>query len=105
MTEKMSRFSGIKTSRWIRFSVASLLLVGFTIWSDAEEPTDNNPIGWVYLWSESGIKGSGRWWRWDDWSTLKDMANGKMITFISEILDNIKEQEAFKRISESLEKK
>ena len=33
------------------------------------------------------------------------MANGKMITFISEILDNIKEQEAFKRISESLEKK
>ena len=29
----MSRFSGIKTSRWIRFSVASLLLVGFTIWS------------------------------------------------------------------------
>ena len=33
MTEKMSRFSGIKTSRWIRFSVASLLLVGFTIWS------------------------------------------------------------------------
>lgn len=79
--------------------------LGFTIWSDAEEPTDNNPIGWVYLWSESGIKGSGRWWRWDDWSTLKDMANGKMITFISEILDNIKEQEAFKRISESLEKK
>ena len=31
--EKKSRFSGIKKSRWIRFSLASLLLVGFTIWS------------------------------------------------------------------------
>lgn len=31
--EKKSLFSGIKKSRWIRFSLASLLLVGFTIWS------------------------------------------------------------------------
>ncbi|MBQ3556130.1 MAG: signal peptidase I [Bacteroidales bacterium] len=31
--EKKSRFSGIKKSRWIRFSLASLLLIGFTIWS------------------------------------------------------------------------
>ena len=32
MTEILNRFSGIKTSRWIRFSLASLLLIGFTIW-------------------------------------------------------------------------
>ena len=32
MAEILNRFSGIKTSRWIRFSLASLLLIGFTIW-------------------------------------------------------------------------
>ena len=33
MAEILNRFSGIKTSRWVRFSLASLLLIGFTIWS------------------------------------------------------------------------
>lgn len=78
--------------------------LGFTIWPDAAEPTDNNPIGWTYFWSESGIGGSGRWWRWDEWPTIKDMSNGKMIAFILERLKIIKENDVFRRINDSLVK-
>ena len=72
-------------------------------WPDGEAPTTNNPLGWTYLWSESGESGSGRWWRWDDWNTLRDMTNGKMIGFVRNILYRIKELDCFKRISESLD--
>ncbi|MBQ6046681.1 MAG: PD-(D/E)XK nuclease family protein [Bacteroidales bacterium] len=75
----------------------------FTIWPDAAKPTDNNPIGWAYFWSESGIGGSGRWWRWDDWNTLKDMADGKMFSFVRKIIDNIRNQDVFRRINDGLE--
>lgn len=79
--------------------------LNFTIWPDSKVPTDFNPIGWTYFWSESGIEGSGGWWNWWDWNTLKDMANGKMNAFVSKILNNMKEQDVFKQISDNLEMK
>ena len=78
--------------------------LGFTIWPDAAEPTDKNPIGWAYFWSESGIGHSGRWWRWDEWPTIKDMSNGKMFAFILERLKIIKENDVFRKINDSLVK-
>lgn len=77
--------------------------LGVTIWPEAENPSMNNPLGWSYLWSESGIPGSGRWWRWDDWDTLQDMANGKMLGFIANVLRQIKDQDVFKQIDDRLE--
>lgn len=78
---------------------------GFNLvfWPEGKSHTLSNPIGWDYLWSESGKSGSGRWWRWDDWNTLRDMTNGKMIAFIRNTLYQIKEQDVFKQIDESLE--
>ena len=78
-------------------------LHGLTIWPNANDSTPRNPMGWSYLWSETGIANSGRWWRWDDWDTLQDMANGKMHGFIVKILRQIKEQDVFKQINDRLE--
>lgn len=75
----------------------------FTIWPDPEEPSDSSSLGWAYFWSESGIKNSGNWWKWWDWNTLRDMANGKMNAFVSNILNRLKEQNVFKQISDNLE--
>lgn len=77
----------------------------FTIWPDPEEPSDSSSLGWAYFWSESGIKNSGNWWKWWDWNTLRDMANGKMNAFVSNILNRLKEQNVFKQISDNLELK
>jgi hypothetical protein len=77
----------------------------FTIWPDPEEPSDSSSLGWAYFWSESGIKNSGNWWKWWDWNTLRDMANGKMNAFVSNILNRLKEQNVFKQISDNLEMK
>lgn len=74
----------------------------FNIWPDAAEPTPKIPTGWCYLWSETGIGGSGRWWDWNDWDTLQDMANGKLIAFIIERLTLIKEQDCFKKINDAM---
>lgn len=79
--------------------------LNFTIWPDFEEPSDFNPIGWTYFWSDSGIKNTGDWWNWWDWNTLRDMANGKMNAFVSNILNRLKEQNVFKQISDNLEMK
>jgi hypothetical protein len=72
-------------------------------WEDCEKPTDEYPFGWVYLWSESGLAGSGHWWRWDEWSTLRDMANGKMVHYIEHQLNRIKEENTFERMNRLLE--
>lgn len=77
----------------------------FIFWAEGHKSNDDNPAGWIYLWSESGKPGSGRWWRWDDWNTLKDMANGKMMSFFRETICQIRERECFKLISEALENK
>lgn len=54
----------------------------FKFWDEGYDPTDDFPLGWIYLWSETGTPGSGHWWRWDEWPTLRDMTNGKMLKFI-----------------------
>lgn len=59
------------------------------IW-DKED--SNWPYGWAYLWSASGEANSGRWWRWDEWNTLRDMVNGKMLEFINKQIDCIIER-------------
>lgn len=61
------------------------------------------PLGWVYLWSETGEPNSGDWWRWDNWSTLRDMANGKMLSFIYKQLSQIKEENIFRKMDDLLE--
>lgn len=76
--------------------------LNFNIWPDSAEPTPKLPTGWCYLWSETGIGNSGRWWDWNDWDTLQDMANGKLLDFIGERLARIKEQDCFKKISDAL---
>ena len=75
----------------------------FVFWPDGKSPTLSNPVGWDYLWSESGKSNSGNWWKWDNWNTLRDMTNGKMIGFVRNTLYQIKKQDVFKRINESLE--
>lgn len=61
------------------------------------------PLGWVYLWSETGEPKSGDWWRWDNWLTLRDMANGKMLSFIDKQLSRIKEENIFRKMDDLLE--
>lgn len=64
-------------------------------WDNGYDPTPENPLGWFYLWSESGMPGSGRWWRWDDINTLEDMINGKMLNFFKKQIEDIKERNVF----------
>ena len=54
------------------------------IWGnyDEKKKTKDYPFGWDFFWSESGRKGSGEWYNWDLPATLKDMHNGKMLSFI-----------------------
>lgn len=67
--------------------------------------TEKFPFGWSYLWSKEGIVGSGRWWRWDDVNTLRDMSNGTMLQFIEEkILDVVIEQHLLERLEEMTKK-
>ena len=65
--------------------------------------TKDYPLGWVYLWSETGEPYSGDWWRWDNWLTLRDMANGKMLSFIYKQLLKIKEENIFRKMDDLLE--
>lgn len=72
----------------------------FKFWQN-DNPTDNEfPFGWTYLWGEDGE--TGRWWRWDDVDTLKDMANGKMLKFIGSQLQRIKDENIFEKMDELL---
>ena len=75
----------------------------FDIWPDFAEPTPEMPTGWCYLWSETGKGRSGEWWNWNNWDTLRDIANGKMLSFVLERLRKIKEQDVFRQISLNLE--
>ena len=74
----------------------------YRFWTD-EEPKEEYPFGWTYLWSETGVQGSGRWWRWDELDTLKDMVNGKMLGFISKQIKRIKEENVFEKMNGLLE--
>ena len=56
---------------------------------------DDYPFGWKYLWGEDGK--SGKWWRWDDWNTLLDMANGKMLEFIKKQVEQMEKEKVFER--------
>ena len=72
----------------------------YKFWQN-ENPTDDEfPFGWTYLWGEDGE--TGRWWRWDDIDTLKDMANGKMLKFIERQLQQIKDENIFEKMNELL---
>lgn len=72
----------------------------FKFWQN-DNPTDVEfPFGWTYLWGEDGE--TGRWWRWDDVDTLKDMANGKMLKFIGSQLRRIKDENIFEKMDELL---
>lgn len=72
----------------------------FKFWQN-DNPTDAEfPFGWTYLWGEDGE--TGRWWRWDDVDTLKDMANGKMLKFIGSQLQRIKDENIFEKMDELL---
>ncbi|MBQ9575876.1 MAG: PD-(D/E)XK nuclease family protein [Muribaculaceae bacterium] len=75
----------------------------YRFWANGSEPNINYPFGWMYLWSESGEPNSGIWWRWDNWSTLRDMANGSMLAYIKRQLLRIKEEDAFKKMNDLLE--
>lgn len=75
----------------------------YRFWSNRNEPTKDYPFGWMYLWSESGEPNSGEWWRWDNWSTLRDMANGKMLAFFRKQLLRVKEEDVFKKMNDLLE--
>ena len=61
---------------------------GYKFWQNDIPIDDEFPFGWTYLWGEDGQ--NGRWWRWDDIDTLKDMTNGKMLDFINNQLRRIK---------------
>ena len=73
---------------------------GYKFWQNDNQPTDEYPFGWTYLWGEDGI--NGRWWRWDDIDTLKDMANGKMLEFIKSQLQRIKDENTFEKMNKLL---
>lgn len=45
---------------------------------------------------------NGRWWRWDDIDTLKDMTNGKMLDFIDNQLRRIKKENVFEKMNDLL---
>lgn len=64
-------------------------------WDEGYVPTDDFPLGWTYLWSETGVPNSGRWWRWDEWPTLRDMTNGKMLAFIRKQLQRMIDEHVF----------
>lgn len=60
------------------------------------------PIGWAYFWSASGKEESGRWWRWDDISTLRDMMNGSYLQFIKENVLTPKAIDALRKLDEKI---
>lgn len=64
-------------------------------WEEGYDSTDEFPLGWTYLWSETGMPGSGRWWRWNEWSTLRDMTNGKMLNFVMSQIHRMKDKQLF----------
>lgn len=66
-------------------------------WDEGYAPTDDFPLGWTYLWSETGVLNSGRWWRWDEWPTLRDMTNGKMLAFIRKQLQRMIDEHIFEK--------
>ncbi|MBO4805056.1 MAG: PD-(D/E)XK nuclease family protein [Paludibacteraceae bacterium] len=79
------------------------------LWNSTEEPRSLDPhpqntISWTYLWSKTGECDSGKWWDWNNWNTLNDMANGEMLKYISNILDKIKTDKIFETINERLTK-
>lgn len=73
---------------------------GYKFWQNDNPTTDEFPFGWTYLWGEDGE--TGRWWRWDDINTLKDMTNGKMLKFIESQLKRIKDENIFEKMNELL---
>lgn len=66
-------------------------------WKEGNDPSDEFPFGWIYLWSETGVPGSGHWWRWDEWPTLRDMTNGKMLSFIMSQVQRIIDLRMFEK--------
>lgn len=48
------------------------------------EPDQDFPLGWNYLYGEDGK--TGNWWRWDNHETLRDMANGSIAKYLEEHL-------------------
>ena len=75
------------------------LKTGYKFWQN-NNPLEEFPFGWTYLWGEDGE--TGRWWRWDDINTLKDMTNGKMLKFIESQLQRIKDENIFEKMNELL---
>lgn len=73
-------------------------------WDQGNKPNNANPIGWTYLWSPSGMQNSGRWWRWDDPNTIKDMINGEMLEFFKKQIKDIKERKIYAELYEILNK-
>lgn len=71
----------------------------YKFWAN-DNSLEEFPFGWTYLWGEDGE--NGRWWRWDDWQTLKDMTNGKMLGFIKKILEQIAEEHLFEKMDNML---
>lgn len=72
----------------------------FKYWEQGGDPSDKNPLGWIYLWSKSGIPSTGRWWRWDDLETLRDMTNGEMYRFIEEQIIEMKQNKIFSKVQD-----
>lgn len=73
---------------------------GYKFWQNDIPIDDEFPFGWTYLWGEDGQ--NGRWWRWDDIDTLKDMTNGKMLNFINNQLRRIKNENVFEKMNDLL---
>ena len=73
---------------------------GYKFWQNDIPTDDEFPFGWTYLWGEDGK--NGRWWRWDDIDTLKDMTNGKMLDFIDNQLRRIKNENVFEKMNDLL---
>lgn len=68
-------------------------------WDHGYEPNIGNPLGWIYLWSETSMPNSGRWWRWDDINTIEDMINGKMLDYFQKQINDIKERNIFAELN------
>lgn len=61
------------------------------------------PYGWDYFWSESGIKDSGQWYKWDDPETLRAMVDGRFLSFIEEkILKTMVDKHLLEDLEEAL---
>lgn len=73
-------------------------LQSYHVW-DKYEQNEEFPCGWDYLRGQDGK--TGKWYDWNELSTLRDMVNGKMLAFIEhEIIDKVLNEHLLEKVQE-----